>query len=169
MGSWDRVDVLGLENGLILLKFESDQSKSWVLEGGPWFMALRPLLLRQWTPGISLEKLDSTKMPLWVNLRGVPMELFTIEGINHVASGIGVPLFKDKATESRPRLLFARVCVEVDHTNDLPSIILVEIEDFGYFVVSMEYPWRPLHENNARLASQNSKFCSLSAKSWSSR
>src|SRR4051812_10014666 len=136
------VDVLNLENGLFLFKFENVQMKSLVLKGRPWFIAQRPLLLKKWSPGISLEKFDSRKLPLWVNLRGVPMELFTKEGISHIASGIGVPLFMDKATEMRSRLYFARVCVEVDQTVVLPSTIPVEIEDFGCFDVHVEYPWK---------------------------
>lgn len=81
------------------------------------------------------------------------MELFTNEGISYITSGIGVPLFMDNATESRSYLSFARVCVEVDQAAVLPATILVEIEDFGYFEVNVEYPWQPVQ--------LNSKHCPL--------
>lgn len=71
------------------------------------------------------------------------MELFTTEGIIHIASGMGVPLFMDKTTEWISRLSFARVCVEIDQHAQLPSIIPVMIEDFGNLEVKVEYAWRP--------------------------
>lgn len=49
------------------------------------------------------------KYPLWINLKGIPMELLKNEGISHIASGVGIPLFLDKATELRKRLSFACV------------------------------------------------------------
>lgn len=76
------------------------------------------------------------------------MELFTSKGISHIANGVGVPLFMDKATEMRSRLSFARVCVEVDQVALLPPTIQVKIEDIGCSEVQVEYPCKP-------------KYCSL--------
>lgn len=107
------MDVFLLDNGLGLFKFENPQTRTWVLEGGPWFIAQCPLLLKKWAPDISLERFSLSKIPLWINLRSTPMELFTNEGFNHIASAVGIPLFMDKATELRDRLSFAKVCVEI--------------------------------------------------------
>lgn len=71
------------------------------------------------------------------------MELITNEGISHIASGVGMPLFMDKATKLRKRLPFARVCVEIVPNASLPSTIQVNNEDFGSIEVQVEYPWRP--------------------------
>lgn len=114
-----------------------------VLDGGPWFIAQRPLLLKKWVPGISLEKISSSKTPLWINIKGIPMELFTNEGINHIASGMGFPLFMDKDTELRNRLSFAHICVEGDQNAIVPSSIHMDIEYFGSVEVIVEYPWKP--------------------------
>lgn len=59
------------------------------------------------------------------------MQLFTNEGMSHIFSGAGIPLFMEKVTELRKRLSFARVCVEVEQGAILPSSIHVGIEDFG--------------------------------------
>lgn len=42
-----RVDVFLLDNGLVLFKFENPQTCSWILEGGPWFIAQCPLFLKK--------------------------------------------------------------------------------------------------------------------------
>lgn len=129
-GRCDRVNVIPLKNGLFLFKFENPQTCAWVLEGGPWFVAQRPLLLKKWTPGISLEKFSFSTVLLGINIRGLPMVLFTNDGISHIASGVEIPLFMDKATELRTRISFARVCIEVAQGAPLSSSIQVEIKDF---------------------------------------
>lgn len=137
-----------------------------MLENGPWFVAQRPLLLKKWMSGITFDKISSSKIPLWIILKGIPMELFTIEGINLIANGVGVPLFMDKATELRRRLSFARVCVEVDLANSLPSSVQVDIEDFGGIKVTVEYPWRPRYCSICKGLDHSDRFCPNSKEVW---
>lgn len=42
-GRRGRVEVLDLENGGFIFKFDDKQTLSWVLEEGPWFIAQKPL------------------------------------------------------------------------------------------------------------------------------
>lgn len=56
------------------------------------------------------------------------MELFTKDDLSHIASTIGIPWYRDKATELRRRVNFARVCVEVGYADDLPDAITINIE-----------------------------------------
>lgn len=46
-GRRDRLDILRLHCGFFLFKFENPQTRSWVLDGGPWFVAQCPLLLKK--------------------------------------------------------------------------------------------------------------------------
>lgn len=94
-----RVEVIPLVGEGLLFKFGDPATLSWVLERGPWFIACMPLLLQKWKTGLVLEKLTLDKFPLWVVLRGIPLELFTPEGLSCIASAIGTPLCLDKATE----------------------------------------------------------------------
>lgn len=117
-------------------------------------------------PGISHEKLSSSKIPLWLNLRGIPMELFTNEGISHIASGVGVSLLMNKATELKNRLSFARFSIEVDLIATLPSSINVEIEDFGGLEVVVDYPLKPKFCTICREIGHGDKFCHNSKEVW---
>lgn len=40
------VEVLGLENESFIFKFESKQTKNWLLDRGPWFIVQKPLFLK---------------------------------------------------------------------------------------------------------------------------
>lgn len=99
-----------------------------------------------------MEKFSSSKIPLWINFHGIPMELFTNEAISRIASVVDIPLLMDRATKLCNRLSFARVCVEISQEASLPASIHVDIEYFGNIEVVVKYPWRPL-------------FCSLCKES----
>ncbi|KAF5194014.1 hypothetical protein FRX31_016398 [Thalictrum thalictroides] len=79
-------------------------------------------------------------VPIWVKLSRVPKDPWNPKGFSFLASTIGKPLFTDKATETGTMLSFARVCVEVEPTKDLPFSIPINPEQS----VDIEYPWRPL-------------------------
>lgn len=79
------MDVIPLDGDGFMLKFSDLNTRTCVLEGGPWFIAGRPLLLQKWQPGLVLEKLFVKKFPLWVVLRGIPLELLTADGSSCIA------------------------------------------------------------------------------------
>lgn len=54
-------------------------------------------------------------------LHGVPMELFTREGLAHIASAVRVPLYFEKFTEQCRQIDIVKICVEVQWDDLLPS------------------------------------------------
>lgn len=150
-GRCDKVKVLSLGNKDFIFKFENNQTKTWVLERGPWFIAQKHLLLKNWTLSYTFDKLDVSKFPIWIRLKNAPMKLFTSEGISHIASVVGTPLCLDNATENRRRIQFAMICVEVGQGEDIPDSIVVDIEEVGEITVYVEYLYKP-------------KVCSLCGK-----
>ncbi|GKA68338.1 reverse transcriptase domain, reverse transcriptase zinc-binding domain protein, partial [Tanacetum coccineum] len=69
------------------LRNESGMNK--VLELGPWMVNNKPLFLRKWDPTIRMEKIELTKIPLWVSMVNVPLEAWSTEGISALASSLG--------------------------------------------------------------------------------
>ncbi|KAL2224829.1 UNVERIFIED_CONTAM: hypothetical protein Sindi_2936700 [Sesamum indicum] len=96
-----------------------------VIEGGPWLFQGQPIVLQKWEPGMALRKLQHTQVPVWIKLRHLPVEFWTEEGLSTVASGVGKPLYPDAITRACTRLDFARVCVMVDVTSNLPKHIII--------------------------------------------
>lgn len=143
-GRSGRVEVIPLMGEGFMFKFSDPQTKIWVLEWGPWSIANRPILLRKWLPGLTLDKHSLQKFPLWIMLRRVPLELLTPEGLSCIASAVGTPLSLDKAIEQRRRVQFARVCVEVNCGDILPDQISVEVETLGHIMIHIEYAWNPV-------------------------
>ncbi|KAL2224767.1 UNVERIFIED_CONTAM: hypothetical protein Sindi_3018400 [Sesamum indicum] len=104
-----------------------------VIEGGPWLFQGQPIVLQKWEPGMAMRKLKHTQPPVWIKLRHLPMEFWTTDGLSTVASGVGKPLYPDVITRACTRLDFARVCVMVDVSQNLPNhvIIMTPDEDGG--------------------------------------
>nr|GEW47497.1 hypothetical protein [Tanacetum cinerariifolium] len=60
-----------------------------------------PLVLNVWEPGIWLEKVEPSTIPIWVCVYGIPLELCNGNGIGKIMSRVGKPMLMDKLTRER--------------------------------------------------------------------
>ena len=136
-----------------------------VIEGGPWLFQGQPIVLQKWEPGMVLRKLQHTQVPVWIKLRHLPVEFWTEEGLSTVASGVGKPLYPDAITRACTRLDFARVCVMLDVTSNLPKhiIIMTPDEEGGESPckVDVEYEWIPPKCKSCMTLGHSAKECVL--------
>lgn len=70
-----------------------------------------------------------TKAPVWVKFHHVPLSYWTPKGLSYLASGIGKPLFVDKTTEKLEPMNFARICIEITSSSNLPDKLDVTVFD----------------------------------------
>ena len=105
------------------------------------------MVLRKWSPGLPLCKANLNRIPVWAKFHNVPMELWTEEGLSHIASAVGHPLYADAATEACSRVSFARICVEVEASSPLVDEFEVEIlqvdVNSSLVTIRVSYQWRP--------------------------
>ncbi|KAL2248006.1 UNVERIFIED_CONTAM: hypothetical protein Sindi_2652900 [Sesamum indicum] len=136
----------------------------------PYFYHLKEFALSIWpdlkeVTGMVLRKLQHTQVPVWIKLRHLPVELWTEEGLSTVASGVGKPLYSDAITRACTRLDFARVCVMLDVTSNLPKhiIIMIPDEDGGESPckVDVEYEWIPPKCKSCTTLGHSTKECVL--------
>ncbi|KAJ9535522.1 hypothetical protein OSB04_un001343 [Centaurea solstitialis] len=153
---WKRcglVNVASNYKGYYLLKFNNEEGMKYVLENGPWMINGVPLFVKKWEVGYYLERPDLKKLPVWVNLYGVPLEVWNVKGLSELASGIGVPLALDRATEERclkqmGRAGFARVLVEVTADRSICDEVVCLMPSLDGLsekevIVRAEYSWKP--------------------------
>ena len=76
-------------------------------------------------------------------MSNVPLELFSQKGISYIASALGNPLYMDTITAKQQRLAYAKVCVEMEASMDIPSNIEVELQDCKLVIVHVKIPWMP--------------------------
>ncbi|KAG5548392.1 hypothetical protein RHGRI_013920 [Rhododendron griersonianum] len=137
-------DVLSNDEGFFFFQFDKVGAFREVIEACPWHFGGRLLVLQQWHPHMCLQKELVSKIPIWVQLYNVPLELWTAQGLSYVASAIGRPLYADRMTETCKRLNYAKVCVEVDVDSELLDSFDVVLANGDTFTIKAWYPWKPL-------------------------
>ncbi|GJZ98814.1 zinc knuckle CX2CX4HX4C containing protein [Tanacetum coccineum] len=108
---------------------------------GPWMIRNSPIILKKWSMDTHLCKDDLTRIPVWVKIHDVPIQVFSENVLSIIASQIGKPIMLDSYTtsmciESRGRSSFARCLIEI-------GVPLIEGTGFTIETVTIEYEWKP--------------------------
>ena len=93
-------DMLATDSGYFFFMFETKEDCDSALEGGPWYVAGQPILLKHWHTGLMLAKEAPPTIPVWVHIYNIPLEYWNSDGLSHIASALGKPLHVDKLTAS---------------------------------------------------------------------
>ncbi|KAE8729631.1 hypothetical protein F3Y22_tig00003480pilonHSYRG00012 [Hibiscus syriacus] len=113
-----------------------------VIENGPWHILNKPLILIKWKPNLQKLNFDLSRLPLWIHLFNVPLELFNREGLSYIASALGVPISMDSVTASKTRLEFSKVCIEVGAKEEIPKTVEVVMANGQTTIIFVKVPWK---------------------------
>ncbi|GJR79998.1 zinc knuckle CX2CX4HX4C containing protein [Tanacetum coccineum] len=137
----------------VLEKLDSWARLDAVLEGGPWMIRNSPIILKKWSVNTSLQKEEMTRIPIWVKLHDVPIQVIEEDGISLIASSLGKPIMLDSYTttmckESWGRSSFARCLIEINSEAEFTESITIgipELEGPGFIkeTICVEYEWKP--------------------------
>nr|GEU99310.1 hypothetical protein [Tanacetum cinerariifolium] len=119
-----------------------------VLESGPWMINNVPLVLNVWEPGIWLEKVEPSTIPIWVCVYGIPLELCNGNGIGKIMSGVGKPMLVDKLTRER--------CLKKAVISDRPGRI---------GKLEVKYQWKPPQCSHCKTFSHSTSACKVRPRS----
>ncbi|XP_039054688.1 uncharacterized protein LOC120197152 [Hibiscus syriacus] len=156
-----RLQVSSAGNNTFVFSFSSESARDWVLNNGPWHVHNKPLILRNWEPNLKRLSLNLSKIPVWVNLFNVPLELFSRTGLSYIASAIGVPISMDTITATKSRLEFAKVCIEIGVRDVIPKHIVVVLKNGQTTSITVEVPWLPHSCRRCNVFGHNEKGCEL--------
>ncbi|PWA80038.1 hypothetical protein CTI12_AA080440 [Artemisia annua] len=164
-------DITKTSAGLFYFKFNNEEGMKAVLESGPWMVNNISLVLNIWEPGIWLEKVEPSTIPIWVCVYGIPMELCNGNGIGKIMSGIGKPMLMDKLTRERclkksGKLDFARVLVEVSASDVLPHFLEIEYPALGdrpgrVGKLELKYQWKPPQCTHCKTFGHSTAACKV--------
>ncbi|GKE87316.1 zinc knuckle CX2CX4HX4C containing protein [Tanacetum coccineum] len=139
--------------GFFFFKFDSKAGLEAVWESGPWMIRKTPIILKKWLMSTSLQKEELTRIPIWVKLHDVPLQVFEEDGISLIATLIRKPIMLESYTSSMckdswGRSSFARCLIEVNSEADLVdgvtiSIPSLTVDDFTKETIRVEYERRP--------------------------
>ncbi|XP_071733503.1 uncharacterized protein [Rutidosis leptorrhynchoides] len=119
-GKFGLKDIIMDEKQICYFKFNSEEGMNKVVENSPWMVNGKPLMVCKWSPDVSVEKVNPSKVPVWVKLVNVPLEAWSAKGrISTISSRIGKPMLMDTVTanmcqKGNGRAGYARVMLELD-------------------------------------------------------
>ncbi|XP_042012197.1 uncharacterized protein LOC121760623 [Salvia splendens] len=70
---------------------------------------------------------ESPIAAIWCNLIGLPIHLFDQSALFAIGKLLGNPIQVDRATATKTRLSFARICIEIDITKPPPEEIILDL------------------------------------------
>ncbi|GJZ90262.1 zinc knuckle CX2CX4HX4C containing protein [Tanacetum coccineum] len=120
--------------GFFFFKFDSRAGLEAVLEGGPWLIHKSLIILKNWSMDNRLHKEELTRIPIWLKLYDVPIQVFEEDG----------------------RSSFARWLIEVNSEVDFVDAVTIGIhsltgDGFTKETIRVEYEWRPLRCNICKI------------------
>ena len=143
MESRRRQSRFGQNTGVFIFDFQSSEARQTILDLGSWTYDGKPLILKMWSPDVSLETKSVSSIPVWVRFPALQLYLWGVSFLGRLASLVGQPMFTDKLTADRRRLSYARVCFEVTADSELPDEVWYEKDDGTLTAQRVEYDWKP--------------------------
>ena len=168
-------EVFMNNKGFFFFKFSDEQGMLSVLEESPWLMFNNmPLFLQRWRPGLTLTKNSHDKIPVWVKIYDLPLEVWSGDNLCIIASKLGIPLAFDSFTEEmclehKGRNAYARILIEMSAGKEWKKSIDVSTWDFvtNSAVIQrfeVEYAWVPSRCSHCKVYGHMDKICMASMK-----
>ena len=102
---------------------------------------------------------NMAKLPIWIQLGNISLELFTKRGISYIVNAIGNPFYMDTITVSQQRLAFTKVYVEVEAAKDIPKSIEVKRRNGSIISVKVDISWMPMKCSTCSIFGHCDKEC----------
>ncbi|PNX81511.1 hypothetical protein L195_g037532, partial [Trifolium pratense] len=109
-------ELMAVSNSFYMVKFNCEEDKNKVINGGPWMIYDHYLAVRHWTATFNAATATIDKTMVWIRIPSLNLVYYDESILWTLASLVGTPIKVDMHTLNVARGRFARMCVEVDLT-----------------------------------------------------
>lgn len=142
-GTHGRISARRYADQSCLIFIPSEASRKWVLDVGFWQSGNCAFTVTEWSTSVNLASIKLDYAPLWVILKNVPTQLYSLEGLSVIAFGLGVPLYTERAHLTPNRFGIARVKVVMKLNQKFPSAVRVRDKLGNSVTIQADYPHIP--------------------------
>ena len=144
-GKYGNITVRVISETVSLIFVPSVATRDWVVDVGFWQAGNCSCTVYPWSPEglLKLEELKSA--PTWAILKNVPPQLYSLDGISVIASGIGEPLHTEKSRLDPINLGVTKVKVVIQLDQPLPTSVIVQDIQGNSARIEVDYPRPPPH------------------------
>lgn len=124
--------ISSLDNRHLLLRFNNYEDYLQLLLRESLYIQGRLFRFFRWSMDFSPNS-DPSILPVWISLPGLPVNLFINHMLRSIAGNIGKVLKIDPSTLNLTQTNAARVCLELDISESLPSRVWIGIPGGGFW------------------------------------
>ncbi|KFK36906.1 hypothetical protein AALP_AA4G188300 [Arabis alpina] len=142
-GTHGRISVRHLSPTTSLIFIPSETTRAWVLDVGFWQEGNCAFSVSEWSEEAMLAPLKPVSIPIWIILKNVPPQLYSLKGLGVIASGVGEPLHTEKSRLPPMNLGNVKLKVEILLAKKVPSSVVVRDKFGNTLRIEVEYPRLP--------------------------
>ncbi|XP_059315537.1 uncharacterized protein LOC132066188 [Lycium ferocissimum] len=132
--------IVMMKNGIVLVRFDAEDRKQEVIQGGIYHFDSKPFIVKAWNPDMEFSREELFSVPIWVKLPGLDFKYWSAKGLGKIGSLIRKPLMVDKSTEKKIGL---KLLVEVRIGAALPTTVSFLNEKGNLIEQRVIYDWQP--------------------------
>ncbi|XP_058758499.1 uncharacterized protein LOC131631751 [Vicia villosa] len=159
-------DMYYNEEGYFVLRFKYFNDRDDVLMKGPYSIHNVPVLIREWSPDFKLKDDFLRTLPIWVKFPQLPLYLWGEVSLNQFGSALGIPLVTDECTANHLQISYARILMEMDITQKLPTKVTIRDNDGNRLQQPIEYEWKPMYCKRCQKPGHNCDQAKPNTKQW---
>ncbi|GAU10489.1 hypothetical protein TSUD_421890, partial [Trifolium subterraneum] len=108
------IELMNVGNSFYMVKFDVEEDKNKVINGGPWMIYDHYLAISNWTPTFNAATAKIDKTMVWIRIPSLNLVYYDESVLWALSSMVGTPVKVDLHTQNVARGRFARMCVEID-------------------------------------------------------
>ncbi|KAJ4900210.1 Uncharacterized protein Rs2_14161 [Raphanus sativus] len=126
-----------------LFHIPDESTRNWVISRGIWYVDDCLMFVSAWNPSETISLPEIKTIPIWLTLKNIPFQLYSIEGIDWIASGIGEPMLTSKPWLDPTSIGEAKILVEVKLDRPFPKRVALQDKEGTISLVDIIYSWLP--------------------------
>ncbi|KAI5682027.1 hypothetical protein M9H77_03255 [Catharanthus roseus] len=147
------------KSGWLVFRFEIFEDRDQILQGGPYLIYGRPLILKEMPPLFEFGPCTLSVIPIWVTLPGLPLDMWNAKLLGKICSEVGDPICTDAMTSRKERISYARVLVNVDLAKDLTTEVKLNLPNGKKRMQYITYENLPKFCSVCKLVGHNFERC----------
>ena len=130
---------MGKQGNFYIIHCEYPSDQEYILQEGPWSVDGALLVVKRWTPNLTLSQTHLTSVTLWVQIHNLPLNYHDIE-LAHFIGNLLVEFVSIDWQPTFPRNIhFLRIRVKLDPWLPLISGFILKKDDGQYTWVECRY------------------------------
>ncbi|KAF8088678.1 hypothetical protein N665_0532s0041 [Sinapis alba] len=146
-GIWSKqyrdIVVSKMEGFAFLFRIPNVATRNRVINQWLWQIEGQTMFVDKWEPGVIPTKPELTSAPILLELRKVPFQFFSEDGLERIAGLVGQSKYLHSTTANKTNLEVAKVLTVIDPRKPLPEAVNVQFESGLISRVLVSSPWMP--------------------------